>query len=200
MGDIQHRTVMDYHPIINYSYGNWRNTPAWWATRLEYRLDLAFLSNTTHNHKTSPSRWSMLWLYSGTRSWQFGLINMVGSKNTIGLFKWRLGRHHNRTSRQLQVEFFKKNGTRKVQTILTNGDSMEWSPIRSVIIQVINKIGRPRSGSGRHDVLLPINHYHYNFSQKKTFHLKRALNSHLKISQLKIWKTASMVVKCLSKE
>ena len=47
----------------------------------------------------------------------------------------------------------------------------EWSPIRSVIIRVINKIGRPRSGSpiclitsmitdriGRHEVLLPINH------------------------------------------
>ena len=45
------------------------------------------------------------------------------------------------------------------------------SPIRSVIIRVINKIGRPRSGSpiclitsmitdriGRHEVLLPINH------------------------------------------
>ena len=46
-----------------------------------------------------------------------------------------------------------------------------WSPIRSIIIRVINKIGRPRSGSpiclitsmitdriGRHEVLLPINH------------------------------------------
>ena len=46
-----------------------------------------------------------------------------------------------------------------------------WSPIRSVIIRVINKIGRPRSGSpiclitsmitdriGRHEVLLLINH------------------------------------------
>ena len=52
-----------------------------------------------------------------------------------------------------------------------NGNRTEWSPIRSVIIRVINKIGRPRSGSpiclitsmitdriGRHDVLLPINH------------------------------------------
>ena len=26
-------------------------------------------------------------------------------------------------------------------------ESTEWSPIQSVIIQVINKIGRPRSGS-----------------------------------------------------
>ena len=52
-----------------------------------------------------------------------------------------------------------------------NGNRTEWSPIRSVIIRVINKIGRPRSGSpiclitsmitdriGRHEVLLPINH------------------------------------------
>ena len=51
------------------------------------------------------------------------------------------------------------------------GNRTEWSPIRPVIIRVINKIGRPRSGSpiclitsmitdriGRHDVLLPINH------------------------------------------
>ena len=53
----------------------------------------------------------------------------------------------------------------------SNGNRTEWSPIRSVIIRVINKIGRPRSGSpiclitsmiadriGRHKVLLPINH------------------------------------------
>ena len=51
------------------------------------------------------------------------------------------------------------------------GNRTDWSPIRSVIIRVINKIGRPRSGSpiclitsmitdriGRHEVLLPINH------------------------------------------
>ena len=55
--------------------------------------------------------------------------------------------------------------------IICNGNRTEWSPIRSVIIRVINKIGRPRSGSpiclitsmitdriGRHEVLLPINH------------------------------------------
>ena len=54
---------------------------------------------------------------------------------------------------------------------LSNGNRTEWSPIRSVIIRVINKIGRPRSGSPiclitsmitdrirRHEVLLPINH------------------------------------------
>ena len=55
--------------------------------------------------------------------------------------------------------------------IISNGNRTEWSPIRSVIIRVINKIGRPRSGSliclitsmitdriGQHEVLLPINH------------------------------------------
>ena len=58
--------------------------------------------------------------------------------------------------------------------LINNGNRTEWSPIRSVIIRVINKIGRPRSGSPiclitsmitdrieRHEVLLPINH-NYN--------------------------------------
>ena len=57
---------------------------------------------------------------------------------------------------------------------ISNGNRTEWGPIRSVIIRVINKIARPRSGSpicliqsmiidriGRHEVLLPINH-NYN--------------------------------------
>ena len=55
--------------------------------------------------------------------------------------------------------------------LISNGNRTEWSPIRSVIIRLIIKIGRPRSGSpiclitsmitdkiGRHEVLLPINH------------------------------------------
>ena len=54
---------------------------------------------------------------------------------------------------------------------ISKGNRTEWNPIWSVIIRVINKIGRPRSGSpiclitsmitdriGRHEVLLPINH------------------------------------------
>ena len=54
---------------------------------------------------------------------------------------------------------------------ITNSNRNEWSPIRSLIIQVINKIRRPHSESpiclitsmitdriGRHEVLLPINH------------------------------------------
>ena len=56
-------------------------------------------------------------------------------------------------------------------TLISNGNRTSCRPIRSVIIRVINKIGRPGSGSpiclitsmitdriGRHDVLLPINH------------------------------------------
>ena len=34
-----------------------------------------------------------------------------------------------------------------VMVMISNGNRTEWSPIRSVIIRVINKIGRPRSGS-----------------------------------------------------
>ena len=54
---------------------------------------------------------------------------------------------------------------------ISNGNRTDRSPIRSVVIRVINKIGRPRGGSaislitsmitdriGRHEVLLPINH------------------------------------------
>ena len=64
--------------------------------------------------------------------------------------------------------------------IISNGNRTEWSPIRSVIIRVINKIGRPRSGSpiclitsmitdriGRHKVLLPINHMYNKIREKK---------------------------------
>ena len=55
--------------------------------------------------------------------------------------------------------------------MISNGNRTEWSPIGSVIIRVINKIGRSRSGSpiclitimitdpiGLQEVLLPINH------------------------------------------
>ena len=73
--------------------------------------------------------------------------------------------------------------------VICNGNRTEWSPIGSVIIQVINKIGRPRSGSpiclitsmitdriGLHEVLLPINH-NFNkicvicFSKHKKFEI-----------------------------
>ena len=63
-----------------------------------------------------------------------------------------------------------RNGAIKVN-VISNGNRTEWGPIRFVVIRVIDKIGRPRSGSpiclitsmitnriGRHEVLLPINH------------------------------------------
>ena len=72
--------------------------------------------------------------------------------------------------------------------IISNGNRTEWSPIRSVIIRVINKIGRPHSESPiclitsmtrdrieRHDVLLPV---YCNFNKicdiyKALFKIKR---------------------------
>ena len=41
---------------------------------------------------------------------------------------------------------------------ICNGNRTEWSPIRSVIIRVINKIGRPRSGSPICLITSMINH------------------------------------------
>ena len=35
----------------------------------------------------------------------------------------------------------------EITSMICNGNRTEWSPIRSVIIRVINKIGRPRNGS-----------------------------------------------------
>ena len=59
--------------------------------------------------------------------------------------------------------------------IISNGNRTEWTPIRSLVIRVIYKIGRLRSGRpiclitsmirnriGVHEVLLPINH---NFNE-----------------------------------
>ena len=34
-----------------------------------------------------------------------------------------------------------------IVVVVSNGNRTEWSPIRSVTIRVINKIGRPRNGS-----------------------------------------------------
>ena len=34
-----------------------------------------------------------------------------------------------------------------ISLMISNGNRTEWSPIRSIIIRVINKIGRPLSGS-----------------------------------------------------
>ena len=64
--------------------------------------------------------------------------------------------------------------------IINNGNRTEESLIWSVIIWVTNKIRQPHSGSliclittmitdriGRNEVLLPINHNHYNFREEK---------------------------------
>ena len=40
-----------------------------------------------------------------------------------------------------------ERGSFEITSTINNGNRTEWSPIRSVIIRVINKIGRPRSGS-----------------------------------------------------
>ena len=56
-------------------------------------------------------------------------------------------------------------------TIISNGNRTEWSPIRSVIIQVITKSDDRASmitdRIGRHEVLLPINPKNFNFQEKK---------------------------------
>ena len=67
--------------------------------------------------------------------------------------------------------------------LIYNGNRTEWSPIRSVIIRVINKIAKWESDLlitsmitdriGRHDILLPINHNHYNFRKTESFNWKK---------------------------
>ena len=86
----------------------------------------------------------------------YGIICHCFVRGLISLFRW--------IYQSLTKPFFAP---------ISNGNRTEWSPIRSVIIRVINKIGRPRSGSpictclitsmitdriGRHEVLLPISH------------------------------------------
>ena len=76
---------------------------------------------------------------------------------------------------------FKGKGRRSSNAKAINiGNESKWSPIRSAIIQVIKKIGRPLSYQsrdlsvtniiidriGHHKVLLPINYNHYNFGKK----------------------------------
>ena len=64
--------------------------------------------------------------------------------------------------------------------MISNGDRTEFSPIRSVIIQVITKSDDGAAGVrfiyheydfipniGRHKVLLSINHKNYNFQENK---------------------------------
>ena len=67
----------------------------------------------------------------------------------------------------------------RVKRVIRNGNRTEWSPIRSVIIQVMTKWTTAQRESdllitsiitdriGRREVLLPINHKNYNFREKK---------------------------------
>ena len=64
----------------------------------------------------------------------------------------------------------------QVNYVIYNGNRTEWSPIRSVIIQVINKIGRLVNHENynrqnwKTKIVLPINRNLYNF-RKTTIHL-----------------------------
>ena len=65
--------------------------------------------------------------------------------------------------------------------LVYNGNRTEWSPVRSVIVRVINKTGQPRFVyheydyrlNWRQEVMLPIYHYHYNFRKTKKCNLKK---------------------------
>ena len=93
---------------------------------------------------------------------------------------------------------------------ISNGNRTEWSPIQSVIIRAINKIGRPRSGSpiclitsmitdqiGRHEVQLPINH---NFNKicdiKRYFLNKNTRNSKFCFARSEKKKKSHLSVRC----
>ena len=62
----------------------------------------------------------------------------------------------------------------KFTYVVQENSTVEVGVYRERAFELMNKIGRPRSWSpsmitdriGRHDVLLPINHYHYNFTQQ----------------------------------
>ena len=60
----------------------------------------------------------------------YGIICHCFVRGLISLFRW--------IYQSLTKPFFAP---------ISNGNRTEWSPIRSVIIRVINKIRRPRSGS-----------------------------------------------------
>ena len=75
---------------------------------------------------------------------------------------------------------------------LYNGNRTEWSPIRSVIIRVINKIGRHFITSmitdwiGRHKVLLPINRIYNEKEMREGF--RKIIVFTLRYIVKKIWK------------
>ena len=85
-------------------------------------------------------------------------------------------------SRCVQFSLQSPKDCEKRLAIVYNGKRSEWSPIRSVIIRVINKIRICLITSvitargpgitdriGRHEVLLSINRNRYNFRENKCF-------------------------------
>ena len=87
--------------------------------------------------------------------------------------------------------------------MIKNDNKTEWSPIRSEIIRMINKIGSREAGVrfvnheydydriGWHEVLLPINYNSYNFREKKYIWDKHLLKGQ-RLKQ-KIWKFPSFL-------
>ena len=88
-------------------------------------------------------------------------------------------------SRWTSIPFKGKGGRSSTAKAINIGNGGGRSPIQSIILRVIEKIGRPRSYQSRdlsitsmmtdrirhHKVLLPINHNHYNFEKKNPIHL-----------------------------
>ena len=114
------------------------------------------------------------WAYSLALAWGVrGLKSLKRFWNTVLMtFRSSISTGKPEQLLSLMCLFFRfPEVERIVYAMICNGNRTEWSPIRSVIIRVINKIGRPRSRSqiclitsmitdriGRHEVLLPINH------------------------------------------
>ena len=86
-----------------------------------------------------------------------------------------------RRKRDLLAEFILETNypTETNYALIRNGNMTQGSPMRSVIIRVINKIGRQSSGSpiclitsmitdqiGLHEVRLPDNHNHHNLPNR----------------------------------
>ena len=133
-----------------------QSNPQFWNTALRdklLRVSQLFSSQATDqiHFNDAESRWAYLGTYTAAHA------TLVQATFTSGRFE--------------PLTEFIKNSHSKERSVVSNGNRTEWSPIRSVITRVINKIGRPCSGSpiclitsmitdriGRHEVLLPINH------------------------------------------
>ena len=109
-------------------------------------------------------------------------------------------------SRWTSIPFKGKGGRSSTAEAINIGNGGERSPIQSIILRVIEKIGRPRSYQsrdlsitsmitntiGHHKVLLPINHNHYNF-QKKTNTFRTNLSARDNVLSKKILQTGRRI-------